>query len=638
MNIIVQVHRGRSRERFFAADAAAHLAPWRTRRCALGCWQVRVDVQPYSIGGRSVTGLVPWRDGLFAWTGRFENLASLAAALGLGAGVSHQTLLAAGCERWGSAILNRLRGRFAAVVISEPRQRVVWRRSEFGLVPSLFDRSSPRAMWIATCFCAAEGRTSPRVNARRLAHYLTRRHDESRADFIVPTERLLPGETLDLELRGEPIYSFEESTPPVTNRPQDSSEAHFSEVRSRLAESLKEALSGARSPVLSLSGGLDSALLLAQWRGLVDAGHRVPAPRTATMSFPGVPATDESRDAAALAREFDAPLQVVELSGSVPLQTLEPYHDYWGYGPCFHAGELHETRFGEAVRQRFGADVLINGVGGEEIYPLGRLQGLEMLVERCRIDPGVAPLRDVVEFVWAGGGSVELVRSWLRRSADARLNPGARRMLRGLFRTTRDLRGISTAGWCSNRALALTDGVGPQTTRLPWRAWGWEYSTRMQWRLQMRAGLRRALPIVSYGVTAAGAGLPSAHLIAEKRAGAWRLPMRRLVAGFVPERARARPKTGLFTPVVWEAFYKRADLIDRLMKFDHLGAHQLVDAEPMNRFWRGFVDARGETTGPLDPPMGGMPFWAPLSAEIWLDAAVRGHTAGLAPPGPEGSA
>ena len=270
-----------------------------------------------------------------------------------------EEVVATGYARWGSALLDRLRGPFALVAWNGDKQRGVLAQDQLGGRSIFTCREGCRLLFsteVAALLRLLRRRPGPDDVA--LAYHLV--------DHSVPDDRTLfegirrigGGRHLELSPSGQVQRRH---WAPRYHAPLQGS-------RPDLAEQLREALSAAIDAALSpppvaamlLSGGLDSSVVAAL------ASRSIPALEAVSACFPDDPQLDETAWAGQVADHIGVRLTAVPIERREPLQAAARYLDAWQL-PLPVPGIFIDEQL-LATAHSHGATVAIDGQGGDELF------------------------------------------------------------------------------------------------------------------------------------------------------------------------------------------------------------------------------------------------------------------------------
>ncbi|HUL73811.1 MAG TPA: asparagine synthase-related protein [Vicinamibacterales bacterium] len=293
--------------------------------------------------------------------------ADLERALGARFPDADADLVAAACERWGEAALDRLRGRFVAVVVDRTSDRVLIARDPVGLHPLFYAEYSGVAHVATTPGrLLAQPGISRAFNLPLLADHLCRRYPDARETFFAAVRRLPVGYRASIgqgRLRLERVWDPVPADRPIDWATDEECRA-FDEVFDR---AVGRTLQAGRTAVF-LSGGLDSGTIAA---AATDLARRrsLPAPLALSLGLPAAEC-DERLVQAGVARALGLTQHLLDFPaalGSLPLLTQSlaltrrlssPLVNAWmpPYLALARLGRLH------------GAETVLSGDGGDEWF------------------------------------------------------------------------------------------------------------------------------------------------------------------------------------------------------------------------------------------------------------------------------
>jgi asparagine synthase (glutamine-hydrolysing) len=271
-----------------------------------------------------------------------------------------EEVVAAGYDRWGSALLDRLRGPFALVAWNAEAQRGVLAQDQLG-GRSVFTYRDGRRLLFATEVAPLLRllRRRPEPDGMALAYHLV--------DHSVPDGRTLfegvrrIGGGWHLELGPEGQRRGQHWAP----RYHEPLEGSRTELAGHLRQVLSTVIDDALSPppdaaALLLSGGLDSSVVAAF------ATRSTSALEAFSAGFPDDPGLDETNWARQVADHLGVGLTAVRIERRQPLQAAASYLDAWEL-PLPVPGIFIDEQLLAAARSR-GATVAIDGQGGDEVF------------------------------------------------------------------------------------------------------------------------------------------------------------------------------------------------------------------------------------------------------------------------------
>jgi asparagine synthase (glutamine-hydrolysing) len=354
-----------------------------------------------------------------ALAGRIHSIDQLRRVLGLPREASETEALAAGYARWGTALLDRIRGPFAAVLWDCERRR--------GLLAQ--DQLGGRSMFIflegsRLCFATEVAvllRLLPRTpepDEVALAYHLL--------DHSIPDGRMLyrgvrrVGAGRHVELSDVDRAEGRHWAP----RYADPIRAPRSELAARLGARLDvavdDAIPATRTSALLLSGGLDSSII-------AGVAPRARDLRAFSASFPDAPEVDETRWSRLVAEHIGLPRTTVPIADPQPLAAAEAYERAWRL-PLPAPGLVIEAPLIVAARGA-GAEVVLDGQGGDELFGPAHF----VIADRLRQGRAIAAWRLSRRYPGLGAGAPGhhvrrvLLSVGLRGALSPRLHEAVRR-------------------------------------------------------------------------------------------------------------------------------------------------------------------------------------------------------------------
>jgi asparagine synthase (glutamine-hydrolysing) len=257
----------------------------------------------------------------------------------------------------------RMRGMFAVAIWDSPRQRLVLARDRAGKKPLYYMESHGELLFGSeTKAILAALADVPRVNAEALLNFFTFGYVAGRSAAFEGMRRVAPGTALVIDaqtgaLRLEPFWRWPDAA--------ETDAIPRAEAIERLRDELTEAVRiRLRSDVplgAFLSGGMDSAAVLALMTTLTKQSAQ--PVKTFTIGF-GDPAYDELDEARATAAHFGAEHheQVVSPDCVRVAETLAQHYDE----PFADASAIPTFYVAALARQH--VTVCLTGDGGDEIF------------------------------------------------------------------------------------------------------------------------------------------------------------------------------------------------------------------------------------------------------------------------------
>lgn len=606
----------------------------------LGVQQCAVDrlvAAVCAVDSTDSCGVGVWSRGVYCWAGRLHNQRALARRLRLGAHTPLEQLLRRGAEQFGSALGEYIDGPMAVAVVDRDARAIAWRRDTFGVVPSVYGAPTPDFAAVATCpelLVDRQGRRFRDVNRRALSRYLLGLSDGSSDDFMQGVRRLCPGESwvaaigqeLDVDVERPARLQWGDRAPLAPAEFVDS-------VRQVLQESIEDAFPDQSSYVISLSSGLDSAMLAAVAQRI--RGKNDKPVQSASMVFPHFAGTDESAHIVALARDLRLQETLFVMEDTPPLDSVGRYRGRAGLGPVFHPGENHETEFYRRVGEHFEGASIWLGVGAEFLFDRAASQLQERLHWRFQRDHD---LSDLVHG-YRGLG--------LRRSLSHLVHTGARTAALHLLGTHelgmheqgtleqgtwpawllplvahRHKRRAPSGYWTQRTfALALDEAVAPSG----WLdSWLWEMGRRCSWREQRASGQSLDYPYLNMRLWQLAQRAPL-ELCRRPMDFGRRSVMKALTLGWVPERTRGLPKHGLFDHfIVQSLFGGGRDLFSAFGGFGRLEECGLIDTTELHAVIDDVTQRVRSSAQPTSSHQI-IDLWRIFSAEAWLAGQPGGE-------------
>jgi asparagine synthase (glutamine-hydrolysing) len=291
--------------------------------------------------------------------GRIQYQGALREQLGLRPEEPVERVLATGYARWGSGLLDRLRGPFALVLWNRDERRGLLAQDQLG-GRSLFTFLDGRRLLFATEVIVLLGmlRRRPDPDELALAHYLVDHSVVDGRTLFEGIHRVGGGRHLELSDAGrlERRHWAPRYEPPL-REPRAELAARW---RQELTTAVGDAVATDRTGALLLSGGLDSSVVA----GL--AAPQAPGLQAISAAFPAEPELDETSWAHHVAEHTGLPLTMVPIERREPLQAAEAYVRAWQL-PLQVPGLVVEGPLIGAAH-RLGAQVVFDGQGGDELF------------------------------------------------------------------------------------------------------------------------------------------------------------------------------------------------------------------------------------------------------------------------------
>lgn len=255
--------------------------------------------------------------------------------------------------------LDRLRGMYGLALYDPKEETLILARDPFG-IKQLYYAEVEQGFLFASEIKAllATGLVERTLCKQTRAELLQLRYTTGAQTIFEKVKRLLPGERL-LIREGRIMERTLQSSLPQSLSPGDSEEELLAEFEAIFSESVRLHLESDVPYGLFLSGGLDSAFVLAMM-----ARHAQGRIKTYTIGFTGTDVHDERDQAGYLAQLFHTQHTSLEFSE----------RDFWNYlpkaaqamdDPIFDHAMLPTLKLAEAVRQ--DVKVVLSGEGGDEL-------------------------------------------------------------------------------------------------------------------------------------------------------------------------------------------------------------------------------------------------------------------------------
>ena len=312
---------------------------------------------------------VPAKRGIVcAASARLDNRGDLVKTLGLHPGASSDpALIAEAYRRWGLDFPRHLLGDFAIALWDPLRRRLLLVRDAYG-VRALYYAVTRAGVVFASQARAlfAQGAVQPELSPLRMAQYLARDFGDARQTFFASVERLPPGHLLVADAEGVTRHRYFAFNPARRDEGRSSAE-YREEFRERFMDAVRVRLSAKVPCGLLLSGGLDSAGLLAALRQL---GAQRPI-HCFTARFASFPQMDEGAYIALHERAGDLQLSELAADEQGPLADLDFLHE--ALDEPFHAPNLFVYAGLARLASRQSVPVLLDGLDGDTVVEHGFL-------------------------------------------------------------------------------------------------------------------------------------------------------------------------------------------------------------------------------------------------------------------------
>jgi asparagine synthetase B (glutamine-hydrolysing) len=546
-------------------------------------------------------------DLVLAYCGRLRNLD---AAQGPLSGQSVDHVVGRMFERYGHEAMDRLDGLIAVVLWD--RREGVFRvyRDALGLIPLYWSRRGGE-IYVSTDpqWLLSRLDQKPAVNDRRLLRFMYGSMDCERDDFASGLFRIRPGERACWAeqrcVSFSPWWSprFEPWCP-------DKGPARLLDVLAALS-----GCDAGPTPVVSLSGGLDSAVLAAALT--TRAGSEAVPVRVASMIWPRLARGDERGAIDELVRHLPLDLHTFEADRHWPLRRLETYGQFLATGPQFHPEEIWTEAFLGSVGETLHPTALIFGNGADDVLwcPASvyrrRLIELGRWPEARRLGGSAMALRSAVGLCWERTG---WNHPWIDR---LRQRPASTRdtwIWRDPSRWVRsDPQEAPSSGW-------VEPGSDWRTQRLRrLQTWKWELICRTLNRHARRARFPLLFPMLDREFWALCLSIETTQLVENGRQKA---PLRQAAASVLPRSVGSRHKHGGFDALVEEGLaHREVRCIRGLFERSRLAARGLIDASRFFEAYEAYCAADSTLLGA--PYLGSLGIWQTIAAELWMSRFVQ---------------
>ena len=347
--------------------ALAHGALWSTPEASR-------EPQPLMVGSCVITADV-----------RLDNRGELVAALGTDRTIGDAELILRAYERWGEACVPKLLGDFAFVIWDGANRQLFCARDHIGAKPFYYHHAPAAVLFASEIKALLTNPLVPySINPGRVADYLVGLFDDQAVTFYRGIYRLPAGHTMTVSRDGtriRPYWSLDH----VQEIRLASDEAYEEALRDCFAAAVKSRLRSRRPVGSLLSGGLDTASIVATARSL--RGPEDGVLDVFTAIFPRLPATDRGKiDERAFVDALVAQggLRAHYVRGDLLSPLGEVDRALWHLDEAFAAPNLYlQWALYEAARHQ-GVGVLLDGIDGEATVSHG-LEWLAGLARRGRL-------------------------------------------------------------------------------------------------------------------------------------------------------------------------------------------------------------------------------------------------------------
>lgn len=560
------------------------------------------------------------RAGWVAWVAELTTLLELRRVLSLSPSTPDAQTMRLAVERWGVDAVHRTYSVWAGALWQQDEKVLYFFRDRIGLIPAFYYEKPPErskikvfstSMRLIQQVCPG----ARQVNLERISAFLSSTDDTHRDDFFAGIRRIHPGELWKWQPdRPQPqIQRYwepgkQKDSPGDLDHPERALLECFQSICSDYFEA-------GYSPITSVSGGMDSTVLLAvqveQWRRIKLDSSRLSA---ATMGFPSLPMVDETPWTSALAAHLDFPIPAIFLEDRWPLLQPEKYVTNPGLGPPFHPGADYEDAFIQRACQDSDSRTIFSGIGADQLFITNDYLMLDALLE----DAGAALPRALYD-----AGRRVGIRRLLRYSVSRSFVGPYLRLARAYIHKARQS-GVeypwrSPDQWVQPASFDHPPDadslMAGQMTPFYLR-WSWELVIREIRRKSYDLGITYHLPFLRADFVDLIFSLKPYDL--NLGDGSRKDLLRRMAQGLLPESIRQRPKGGSFCKVVDAglAHHESARVVDLFSKNSILADWGLIDTQSFLKVfgqYREFCYAHQVE----DISSGAMELWTTIAVELW---------------------
>jgi|HigsolmetaAR201D_1030396.scaffolds.fasta_scaffold00448_10 asparagine synthase (glutamine-hydrolysing) len=525
-------------------------------------------------------------------------------------------------ERYGTRLVEHLRGMFAFVLWDARERRLIAARDHLGQKP-LYYRFDERGFACASeikAVIAADDIKRPSLNLQALDQYLALRVIDAPLSMFEGIEKLPPAHLLTLEPGGTPeIRRYWKLSYAEKHTAQE--ETLIDELEARIEEALRLHMVSDVPVGAFLSGGMDSSLLVAM------IAKRLQVERLPTFTM-GI---DYARfDEAPAARRVAQTYGTEHHEGRIEPDLVSHLPDLiWALDEPSDPLSLCTWLLAEFTRQH--VKVVIGGDGGDELFGgydryygniyAGRYGKVPEPLRRRVLQPAFSLLPASGWYKSAGhklrwlhhlsfyeGGAryaASLSYFYFDRARRERLYTPAARERLAAFDAEAAIRVPyeQSDGDPLDRMLYADSMV-----RLP------NHPVMITDRMCMAHGLEARSPFMDHKLAEFAAGIPSQLKI---RGGSLRYIQRKLAERYLPADVLNRPKQGFASALPYLLKEQYARLCDICLRDSHLAAADIVDRAQIKRLIDEHARRRDDHGNRL---------WLLINAELWYRMMIEGES------------
>ena len=517
-------------------------------------------------------------------------------------------------ERWGTDCLRRFNGMFALALWDDRRRRLFCARDRIGIKPFYYTHHGGRLLFASEIKALLAAGCPAELDSEVLHDYLVEGlYEHTPRTFFRHVQVLQPGHFLLADARGVEKHGVEEhgveehcywSLPERVEALGEVADGDApadwrQQLGSLLDDSVRLRLRSDVPVGMHLSGGLDSSALLATLDHLMPPGSRFQA---FTAVF-GDPRYDEAIHADRVTRELSLDLERVpfDVADFWTVAQRAQWHQEQPFGGVSTLGYWNM----EAMAQRRGITVLLEGQGGDELfggYAYYLAERVEDLVAAERDDDACQLIRHSAQHLGVSKESLTAKVQRMRRSRGSLFQDGS-----SFLRTD-----------CLSPDFVASAGTGhrfelPKASHFRRaRVRDLRYSKlprvlRFNDRMSMAFGRELRVPLLDHRIVEYSFRLDDALLLHD---GITKWPLRHILEGRLADDIRLAPKRAVVTPQKeWMRGPLRQEIRHRL-EDSRLARRGILDRQ---RALAAFDDFCRDTT-----VENAFYLWQWLNVDLWL--------------------